>query len=297
MELKKLLTENRNVASMNLDKMSSQEIVELMNNEDRKVIEAVHGQLEQIAQAIDAIVTALQQGGRLFYIGAGTSGRLGVLDASECPPTFNTSPNLVIGLIAGGDDALRTAVEGAEDSLTGARQDLEKYGFSSKDVLVGIAASGRTPYVVGGLEYAKGLGSTTVAISCTDKAAISTLADIPIELLVGPEVLTGSTRLKSGTAEKLVLNMLSTGAMARLGKCYSNLMVDVQPTNEKLRIRAENMVIEVTGVSREKAQQTLKIAKGRVKPALVMLLKQCSLEEALELLEKNNYRIADAIRG
>lgn len=297
MELKQLLTETRNIASINLDKMSSREIVELMNAEDSNVISAVKGQLEAIAKAIDAIVAAMQQGGRLFYIGAGTSGRLGVLDASECPPTFNTSPNMVIGLIAGDDVALRTAVEGAEDSLDGAKKDLEKYGFNSKDVLVGLAASGRTPYVIGGLSYAKGLGCTTVAISCTNNAKISALADVPIELLVGPEVLTGSTRLKSGTAQKLVLNMLSTGTMVRLGKCYSNLMVDVQPTNEKLRVRAENMVIEVTGVSRETAQETLRMTQGRVKPALVMLLKQCALEEALEALKNNNDRIADAIRG
>lgn len=297
MELNKLLTETRNSASMNLDTLSSREIVELMNKEDNKVIAAVKTQLEPIAKAIDMIVAALQQGGRLFYIGAGTSGRLGVLDASECPPTFSVSPNLVIGLIAGGDGALRTAVEGAEDSLTRAQEELSAYSFNSKDVLVGLAASGRTPYVIGGLKYAQSLGCQTIAISCTNDAQISQYADIPVELLVGPEVLTGSTRLKSGTAQKLVLNMLSTGTMIRLGKCYGNLMVDVQPTNEKLKTRAENIVMEVTGVSREIAKEILQKTKGKVKPALVMLLKKCSLEEALLALNSNNDRIADALKG
>lgn len=297
MELNKLLTETRNSASMNLDTMSSREIVELMNKEDNKVIGAVQAQLELIAKAIDLIVEAIQQGGRLFYIGAGTSGRLGVLDASECPPTFSVSPDMVIGLIAGGDGALRTAVEGAEDSLTRAQEELSAYNFNCKDILVGLAASGRTPYVIGGLKYAQGLGCKTIAISCTNDAQISAYADIPIELLVGPEILTGSTRLKSGTAQKLVLNMLSTGTMVRLGKCYGNLMVDVQPTNEKLKTRAENIVMEVTGVSREIAKEVLQKTNGKVKPALVMLLKECSLDESLQALNSNNDRIADALKG
>lgn len=296
MNLDKLLTEQRNENSLHLDELAPLEIVELMNKEDAKVIGAVKAVLPTIAKAVEVIVASLRQGGRLFYIGAGTSGRLGVLDASECPPTFSVPPNLVVGLIAGGDSALRTAVEGAEDSLTRAEKELQVYSFNSKDVLVGLAASGRTPYVLGGLKYAKTLGCPTIAISCTPQAAISQAADIAIEALVGPEVLTGSTRLKSGTAQKLILNMLSTATMVQLGKCYKNLMVDVQPTNEKLRTRAENIVMEVTGLARAEARRALEKTNGNVKLALVMELKSCDLETAQKSLEQAGDRIAEALK-
>lgn len=296
MDLHKLLTEQRNADSLHLDELAPLEIVELMNKEDAKVIEAVKAVLPTIAKAIEIIVASLRQGGRLFYIGAGTSGRLGVLDASECPPTFSVSPNLVIGLIAGGDSALRNAVEGAEDSLIRAEQELRVHAFNSKDVLVGLAASGRTPYVLGGLRYAKTLGCHTIAISCTPQAAISQVAEIAIEALVGAEILTGSTRLKSGTAQKLILNMLSTATMVQLGKCYKNLMVDVQPTNEKLRTRAENIIMEVTGLSRADARAALEKTDGNVKLALVMELKDCDLATAEKNLEKAGGKIAGALQ-
>ena len=296
MDISKLLTEKSNPASEHLDEMSSLEIATLMNSEDGQVLAAIKQVLPLVAKAIDMIVAQLKLGGRLFYIGAGTSGRLGVLDASECPPTFSVAPGLVIGLIAGGDTALRKAIEGAEDSLTQAALDLKKYDFNSKDVLVGLAASGRTPYVLGALAYAQSLGCKTIAISCTDNAAISSKAELAIELMVGPEVLTGSTRLKAGTAQKLVLNMLSTGTMVQLGKCYKNLMVDVQPTNAKLHIRAENIIMEVAGVQREEAQKTLQCTQGNVKLALLLIMKKCTLEEAKQLLAKAEDKLALALR-
>ena len=296
MDISKLLTEKSNPASLHLDEMSSLEIAALMNKEDGQVLLAVNKVLPLVAKAIDIIVGQLRQGGRLFYIGAGTSGRLGVLDASECPPTFSVPAGLVVGLIAGGDTALRKAIEGAEDSPTQAAKDLQSYGFNSKDVLVGLAASGRTPYVLGALEYARSLGSRTIAISCTEGAAVSSRAEIALELLVGPEILTGSTRLKAGTAQKLVLNMLSTATMVQLGKCYKNLMVDVQPTNEKLRLRAENMIMEIAGVQRLEAQKALEQTKGNVKLALVLIMKDCSLAEAERRLNEADGKLALALR-
>ena len=226
--LSTLITEQRNPNSMHVDSLSALEIVQLMNKEDKQVPLAIEKCLPQIAQAVECIVAAFQQGGRLVYIGAGTSGRLGVLDASECPPTFGVSPEMVKGIIAGGERALRHPIEGAEDSKTHAVVDLQTIQFSSKDVLVGIAASGRTPYVIGALEYAKSLGSVTVSIASNPNSAMANIVDIAIDTVVGPEVLTGSSRLKSGTAQKLVLNMLTTASMILMGKCYQNLMVDVQ---------------------------------------------------------------------
>lgn len=295
MDLSRMTTEKRNAATMDLDQMSALEIATVMNQEDRNVPLAIEKALPQIAETIEAVENAFRQGGRLFYIGAGTSGRLGVLDASECPPTFGVDAGMVVGLIAGGDHALRFPIEGAEDSRELCVEDLKARELCSKDVLVGIAASGRTPYVLGGLEYAKSLGCKTAAIACNKGSAVGAAADIAIEVEVGPEVLTGSTRLKSGTAQKLIVNMISTGAMVRIGKAYHNLMVDVVQSNAKLQVRAENIVMEATGVEREKARETIDAADGKVKTAITMILANCSKDEALALLEKANGRVRDAI--
>ena len=243
-QLNQLITEQRNPNSMQLDSLSAQELVALINREDQQVALAVEKCLPQIASAVEKIVAAFERGGRLVYVGAGTSGRLGVLDASECPPTYGVKPEMVVGLIAGGDHALRHPIEGAEDNVQQGQADLEEIDFSARDVLVGIAASGRTPYVLGALNYAKQLGATTVSIASNPKSKMAEVADIAIETVVGPEVLTGSSRMKSGTAQKLVLNMLTTASMVLIGKCYQNLMVDVQASNEKLKARALKIVME-----------------------------------------------------
>ena len=246
MDLEKLTTENRNERSMNLHKQSALQIIQLMSEEDAKVPVAIQRVANDIARAVDAIVERLRKGGRLIYIGAGTSGRLGILDAAECVPTFGVSPELVVGKIAGGDRAILKAVEGAEDSEQFGEDDLKNIHLSEHDTVVGIAASGRTPYVIGALKYAATVGAKRVSLSCNAHAEISQFAEIPIEVVVGPEVLTGSTRLKAGTAQKLVLNMLSTASMIGIGKVYKNLMVDVQPTNEKLRVRAIRIIQQAT---------------------------------------------------
>lgn len=253
---------------MDIDLLSSQEIVERLNQQDKQVPLAVEAVLPQIAQAVDKITAAFKQGGRLIYLGAGTSGRLGVLDASECPPTFGVSDQMVIGLIAGGKEAMFTAQEGAEDNATLGAHDLQQIDFSSKDVLVGIAASGRTPYVIGALEYANDLGATTIALSCNPDSPIAEIAQIAISPVVGPEALTGSTRLKSGTAQKLVLNMLTTASMIRLGKSYQNLMVDVRATNRKLIARAVRIVMQATDCQREEAEALLKESHNNAKLAI-----------------------------
>ena len=270
--LSTLITEQRNPNSMHVDSLSALEIVQLMNEEDKQVPLAIEKCLPQIAQAAECIVAAFQQGGRLVYIGAGTSGRLGVLDASECPPTFGVSPEMVKGIIAGGERALRHPIEGAEDSKEQAVIDLQTIQFSSKDVLVGIAASGRTPYVIGALEYAKSLGSVTVSIASNPNSAMANIVDIAIDTVVGPEVLTGSSRLKSGTAQKLVLNMLTTASMILMGKCYQNLMVDVQASNEKLKARAIRIVMQATDCDKALAEETLKQADQNAKLAIMMIL-------------------------
>lgn len=272
MDLSKMMTETRNPNTMDLDQMSALQIVTAMNREDRRVPEGIEPVLPQIAAVVDAVEAAFRKGGRLFYLGAGTSGRLGVLDASECPPTFGVDPGMVVGLIAGGDRALRFPIEGAEDSRELGRQDLMDHNLTADDVVVGIAASGRTPYVLGALEYARSLGCTTAAIACNKNSAVGQAADIAIEAQVGPEVLTGSTRLKAGTAQKMILNMISTGAMVRIGKAYHNLMVDVVQSNEKLQTRAENIVMEATGVERAEARATIDAADGKVKLAITMIL-------------------------
>ena len=294
--LSTLITEQRNLNSMHVDSLSALEIVQLMNQEDKQVPLAIEKCLPQIAQAVECIVAAFQQGGRLVYIGAGTSGRLGVLDASECPPTFGVSPEMVKGIIAGGERALRHPIEGAEDSKAQAVVDLQTIHFSSKDVLVGIAASGRTPYVIGALEYAKSLGSVTVSIASNPNSAMANIVDIAIDTVVGPEVLTGSSRLKSGTAQKLVLNMLTTASMILMGKCYQNLMVDVQASNEKLKARAIRIVMQATDCDKALAEETLKQADQNAKLAIMMILSGLDRAQAEALLEKHQGKLQFALK-
>ena len=294
--LSTLITEQRNPNSMHVDSLSALEIVQLMNEEDKQVPLAIEKCLPQIAQAVECIVAAFQQGGRLVYIGAGTSGRLGVLDASECPPTFGVSPEMVKGIIAGGERALRHPIEGAEDSKMQAVVDLQTIQLSSKDVLVGIAASGRTPYVIGALEYAKSLGSVTVSIASNPNSAMANIVDIAIDTVVGPEVLTGSSRLKSGTAQKLVLNMLTTASMILMGKCYQNLMVDVQASNEKLKARAIRIVMQATDCDQALAEETLKQADQNAKLAIMMILSGLDRAQAEALLEKHHGKLQLALK-
>ena len=294
--LSTLITEQRNPNSMNVDSLSALEIVQLMNEEDKQVPLAIEKCLPLIAQAVERIVAAFQQDGRLVYIGAGTSGRLGVLDASECPPTFGVSPEMVKGIIAGGERALRHPIEGAEDSKAQAVVDLQTIQFSSKDVLVGIAASGRTPYVIGALEYAKSLGSVTVSIASNPNSAMANIVDIAIDTVVGPEVLTGSSRLKSGTAQKLVLNMLTTASMILMGKCYQNLMVDVQASNEKLKARAIRIVMQATDCDKALAEETLKQADQNAKLAIMMILSGLDRAQAEALLEKHQGKLQLALK-
>ncbi|HDZ9175977.1 TPA: N-acetylmuramic acid 6-phosphate etherase [Vibrio cholerae] len=286
--LSHLVSEGRNPDTMDIDLLSSQEIVERLNQQDKQVPLAVEAVLPQIAQAVDKITAAFKQGGRLIYLGAGTSGRLGVLDASECPPTFGVSDQMVIGLIAGGKEAMFTAQEVAEDNATLGAHDLQQIDFSSKDVLVGIAASGRTPYVIGALEYANDLGATTIALSCNPDSPIAEIAQIAISPVVGPEALTGSTRLKSGTAQKLVLNMLTTASMIRLGKSYQNLMVDVRATNRKLIARAVRIVMQATDCQREEAEALLKESHNNAKLAILMHLTGMNYEQATAKLSQSD---------
>lgn len=271
-ELEYLVSETRNPNTMQIDLMSTEQILTAMNAEDALVAGAVEAVLPHIAEAVNRIVDAFKAGGRLVYIGAGTSGRLGVLDASECPPTFGVPEGMVVGLIAGGDRALRYPIEGAEDDRGEGRRDLERIDLAPRDVVVGIAVSGRTPYVIGGLDYANEIGATTVALSCNPVSAIADIADIAISPVVGPEALTGSTRLKSGTAQKLVLNMLTTASMIRIGKSYENLMVDLSVSNAKLAARATRILVEVAGCSADEAEAILVKAGNNVKLAILMAL-------------------------
>jgi N-acetylmuramic acid 6-phosphate etherase len=266
-----------------------------MNNEDAKLAQAVKPALTTIARVVDYVADAFSKGGRLIYIGAGTSGRLGVLDASECPPTFGVPPTQVVGIIAGGEVALRNPVEGAEDSREMGRNDLVSKNLAPVDVVIGIAASGSTPYVIAGLEYAKEVGCHTASVSCNSGSAIAKAAELAIEVIPGPEVLTGSTRLKSGTAQKMVLNMISTASMVRSGKAYQNLMVDVMQSNAKLNTRAENIAMEATGASRETARAKIDEACGSVKTAIVMILMNCDKEKADSLLENAKGHVRKAI--
>ena len=293
--LDNLLTEARNPQTMELDSMTPLEIVTAMNREDARVPESIRPQLPNIAQCVAWATEAIRSGGRLIYMGAGTSGRLGVLDAVECPPTFGVSPDVVVGLIAGGEQAFVKAVEGAEDSRELGNADLEAIGLTPKDLVEGIAASGRTPYVLGGLAYANSLGCKTAAISCNPGSALGKEARLAIEVAPGPECLTGSTRLKAGTAQKLILNMISTATMVGCGKAYSNLMVDVMQTNEKLVVRAQNIVMEATGVSRDSAKEAIALAGGSCKLAVTMILADCTVEEAKERLERCGGSVRQAI--
>lgn len=294
--LEHLTTETRNEKTMNLDEMSTIELLTVMNEEDEKVAKAVKAEIPSIAKAVDAIIQAKKQGGRLIYLGAGTSGRIGLLDAVECPPTFGTDPGEVIGLIAGGEKAFIKAVEGAEDSKELGVGDLKEIQLTSSDIVVGIAASGRTPYVIGGLEYANSIGAKTVAVCCNKGSEVGKRAEIAIEVVNGPEVLTGSTRLKAGTSQKLVCNMLSTASMVGIGKVYGNLMVDVQQTNQKLEERAKRIVMEATSCSYETAEEYLVIAKDNSKLAILMILTNLTYEDALDKLNVSQGFIREAIK-
>ena len=294
--LKNVSTETRNQNTMNLDIMTPLEVVTVMNQEDAKVPEAIKPALPNIAQCVTWAIESIQAGGRIIYMGAGTSGRLGVLDAVECPPTFGVAPEVVVGLIAGGEKAFVKAVEGAEDSRELGRQDLINVNLEPRDIVIGIAASGRTPYVLGGLAYAQEVGCHTVGISCNPGSAVGAAAELAIEVVPGPECLTGSTRLKSGTCQKLILNMISTATMVGCGKAYQNLMVDVMQTNEKLVVRAQNIVMEATGCDRETAAEKIAIAGGNAKTAITMILADCGLEEARERLAKAKGHVRGAIQ-
>ena len=289
-------TETRNLKSMKLDTMSIKEVLTLINEEDEKVSKSVQKVIPEIEKAVKLVIEAFNENGRLIYMGAGTSGRLGVLDAVECPPTFGDEKTKVIGLIAGGEKAFVEAQEGAEDSKELAVEELKAINLTSKDIVCGIAASGRTPYAIGGIEYAKALGCKTIAIACNKGSKVGEVADVAIEVEVGPEVLTGSTRMKAGTAQKLILNMISTASMTGIGKVYENLMVDLKITNIKLQERAKNNVMQITGCSYEVAQETLEKANNQVKVAIIMVLLKCGIEEALERLNESKCFIRDAVK-
>lgn len=294
-DLSKMVTESRNEASTHIDQLSTLEMLQVINNEDKKVPLAVEKTLPQIAQLVDKVADAFQRGGRLIYSGAGTSGRLGILDASECPPTYGTPHEQVIGLIAGGHQAIFRAVENAEDKPELGEQDLKNINFNQNDVLVGIAASGRTPYVLGAMKYARALGATVAAISCNPDSPVSQAADIAITPIVGAEVVTGSSRMKAGTAQKLILNMITTGAMIRIGKVFGNLMVDVEATNAKLIERQTKIVMEATECDRQTAESALQQCDRHCKTAILMILSGLSADEARQLLAKNHGFIRTAL--
>lgn len=293
--LDKLTTELRNPRTMNLDEMSTLDILRTMNQEDESVLEAIDKQLSNIEKAVQFAIESFNNKGRLIYIGAGTSGRLGILDAVECVPTFGTDPEMVQGLIAGGNQAIYEAVEGAEDDAELGENDLRRVQLTDKDTVIGIAASGRTPYVIGALKYANSIQAKTVSISCNHNAEMSKYSDLAIELETGPEVLTGSTRLKAGTSQKIVLNMISTASMVGIGKVYQNFMVDLKPTNEKLEERSKRNIMEVTGVDYETANRYFEKSKQQVKVAIVMILLECSYDEAVRKLESSKGFVRDAI--
>ncbi len=296
MSLDKLTTEQRNANTTHIDTMSTLEMVKTINNEDEKIAQAVGTQDEKIAQVIDIGAKRYHDGGRLIYIGAGTSGRLGVLDAVELVPTYGIKPERAIGLIAGGKSAMYLAVEGAEDDPDLAEADLKKINLSEKDMVLGIAASGRTPYVIGGLDYAKKVGAATVAVACVKNSLIGQHAEIAIEAVTGPEVVTGSTRMKAGTAQKMILNMISTGIMIHQGKVYENVMIDVLPTNEKLVERAKRIISTVTGISKEQASRVLKEADKDVGLAIVMAKTKMNKEQAETLLAENHGNVSDVLK-
>lgn len=296
-ELEKLVSEDRNPRSMDIDLLPTVDVLRRINEEDGNVPAAVGAVIPQIAEAVDEIVKAFRKGGRLVYSGAGTSGRLGVLDASECPPTFSVPEEMVVGLIAGGDHALRHPIEGAEDDVEQGRKDLIEIQLKADDVLVGIASSGRTPYVIGALNYAKSIGAKTVALSCNPGSAIGDIADIAISPVVGPEILTGSTRLKSGTAQKLVLNMLTTASMIRIGKTYQNLMVDMNASNQKLHARAARIVMQATDCTAEEARRVLELTNNDVKLAILIALTGLDVDAARASLQNAGGFLRTAING
>ena len=297
MKLKQLITEARNPASTHIDTMSTINMVKTINAEDQKVAQAVAEQTETIALAIDQAAEKFADGGRLIYIGAGTSGRLGILDATELVPTYGIEPKRAVGLIAGGKEALFTAVEGAEDSMTLGINDLQKIKLTADDIVIGIAASGRTPYVVGGLKYAKRSHALTIAIACVSKSVIGQNADIAIEAVVGPEVITGSTRMKAGTAQKMILNMISTGVMIKQGKVYQNVMIDVQPTNDKLIDRASRIISETTAITLKEAQTYLRLAGNNVAVAIVMAKTGKNKIEAAQLLTRYHCNVSAVLKN
>ena len=296
-ELQKIATEQRNPNTMNIDTLSTLDMVKLINREDHRVADAVGLVTDKIAQAVDVIADCLAKGGRLIYCGAGTSGRLGILDAVECPPTYSTDPEMVQALMAGGYGAIFKAVEGAEDSKNLGVEDMRNIAFCKKDVLVGIAASGRTPYVLGCMEYAKKLGAPTISVTCCPGSELDRFADIGIAPAPGPEVVTGSTRMKSGTAQKMVLNMLSTGAMIKLGKVYGNLMVDVKPSNEKLVRRCVTIVCTAAECSEAEATAALEKCDYRPKVAIIMILRGVDAETACRMLQAAGGRVAKVLEG
>lgn len=295
MNIAKLNTEQRNPKTMNIDMMSTEEIITVINQEDTLVPNVIARQVPIISEVVDKVVVAFKQGGRLIYIGAGTSGRLGIIDASECPPTFGTDPSLVVGIIAGGKEAMTEAIEGVEDDKQQGQTDLEDISLTAKDIVVGIAASGRTPYTIGALEYAKKIGARTVSVVCSKDSEMEKISDYTVAAVVGPEVITGSTRMKAGTAQKLVLNMLSTASMIKMGKVYGNLMVDVQMTNEKLHNRAVNIVKMATGASDEEARAAIKEQNYHTKAAILQIITGLKGNEAKSLLEKHDGYLRDAI--
>lgn len=295
-DLSKLTTEQRNPLTLELDTFSALQIAQAMNAEDANAVKAVERVLPRVAQAIDWAAACLAAGGRIVYLGAGTSGRLGVLDAVECPPTFGVDSDVVVGLIAGGEDAFVKAREGAEDDASQGEQDLRAIDLCEHDLVVGIAASGRTPYVIGGLSYARELGCKTAALACVPSSRIGKVAELAIEPVTGPEVLTGSTRLKAGTAQKLVLNMISTGAMTLSGKVYQNLMVDVKQTNEKLHARARNIVVEACNCDPEVASAALEEADGSVKLAVTSILLGLPADQAAEALAASGGHVRQALK-
>lgn len=295
MTLFTLTTEERNHRSMKLDQLTTEEIVTLMNDEDQKVALAVKQVLPKIAVAVDMIYESLTNGGRLFYVGAGTSGRLGILDASECPPTFMTEPELVQAVMAGGEEAFMSAVEHCEDEEKQGKEDIISRNITKKDIVVGITASGRTPYPIGAVKYAKSIGARTIGIACNESSEIGDSVDCIIEAVVGPEVLTGSTRMKAATAQKLILNMLSTVSMVKMGKVHENLMVDVHATNYKLQERAKKIVMEATSLSYKEASELLEETNYRVKPAIVMTFSNSSLQHVEKALKTHNGYVRKAV--
>ena len=295
LSLQQFITESRNQASADIDTLSTLAMLTIINNEDKKVATAVEAILPNIALAVDAIQSAFSIGGRLLYCGAGTSGRLGILDASECPPTFGSSAEQVVGLIAGGKPAILKAVENAEDNTRAGQQDLQNIQLNDKDIVVGIAASGRTPYVIGAMQYAKDLGCTVVSLCCNNNSEMANIADIKLDVIVGPEVVTGSSRMKAGTAQKMVLNMLTTGSMIKNGKVFGNLMVDVQATNEKLIERQKKIIMEATECSREVAEVALKESGNHCKTAIVMILTGTNAEQSRSSLQQHKGFIRQCI--